>query len=118
KVHEEIDRVVGKERKPTSEDREEMPYTNAVIHETQSLGNVIPNSLPHQTYRDKEVMGYRIPKGTIIIPNLSSAMFDENIWSTPHQFNPGHFLNLEGKLVKPEAFIPFSAANVGDLRSH
>ncbi|XP_072325328.1 cytochrome P450 2D20-like isoform X2 [Scyliorhinus torazame] len=109
KVHEEIDSVVGKERKPTLEDREEMPYTNAVIHETQRLGNIVPISLPHQTYRDTEIMGYTIPKGTTIIPNLSSAMFDENIWSTPHQFNPGHFLNSEGKFVKQEAFLPFSA---------
>ncbi|XP_038669652.1 cytochrome P450 2J6-like [Scyliorhinus canicula] len=109
KVHEEIDRVIGKERKPTLEDRDEMPYTNAVIHETQRLGNIVPISLPHQTYRDTEVMGYTIPKGTTVIPNLTSAMFDENIWSTPHQFNPGHFLNPEGKFVKQEAFIPFSA---------
>ncbi|XP_078404511.1 cytochrome P450 2D6-like [Cetorhinus maximus] len=109
KVHEEIDRVVGKERKTALEDRKEMPYTNAVIHETQRLGNIAPISLPHQTYRDTEVMAYTIPKGTMIIPNLSSTMFDENIWSTPHQFNPGHFLNSEGKFVKPEAFIPFSA---------
>ncbi|XP_041052611.1 cytochrome P450 2D26-like [Carcharodon carcharias] len=109
KVHEEIDRVVGKERKVALEDREELPYTNAVIHETQRLGNIVPISLPHQTYRDTEVMGYTIPKGTMIIPNLSSAMFDENIWSTPHQFNPGHFLDSEGRFVKSEAFIPFSA---------
>ncbi|XP_060704043.1 cytochrome P450 2D15-like [Hemiscyllium ocellatum] len=109
KVQEEIDRVIGKERMPRVEDREEMPYTNAVIHETQRAGNIAPISVPHQTYRDTEVMGYNIPKGTTIIPNLSSALFDENVWSTPHQFNPGHFLNSEGGFVKPEAFIPFSA---------
>ncbi|XP_038669773.1 cytochrome P450 2D15-like [Scyliorhinus canicula] len=113
KVHEEIDRVIGKERKPTLEDREKIPYTNAVIHETQRFGNVAPLSLPHQTYRDTEVMGYTIPKGTTIIPNFTSIMLDENIWSTPHQFNPGHFLNSEGKFVKPEAFIPFSAGHRG-----
>ncbi|XP_051891138.1 cytochrome P450 2J6-like [Pristis pectinata] len=110
-VHEEIDRVIGKDRRPTLLDREEMPFTNAVIHETQRLGNIVPNSLPHQTYRDTLIMGYTIPKGTMIIPNLSSSLFDEDIWSTPHQFNPGHFLNSGGKTVKPEAFIPFSAGH-------
>ncbi|XP_060703981.1 cytochrome P450 2D14-like isoform X2 [Hemiscyllium ocellatum] len=109
KVQEEIDSVIGKERKPALDDREEMPYTNAVIHEIQRAGNITPISVPHQTYRDTEVMGYTIPKGTMIIPNLSSALFDENVWSTPHQFNPGHFLNSAGGFVKPEAFIPFSA---------
>ncbi|XP_051891135.1 cytochrome P450 2D26-like isoform X2 [Pristis pectinata] len=110
-VHEEIDRVIGKERNPKLEDREEMPFTNAVIHEIQRLGNILPISLPHQTYRDTTVMGYTIPKGTTIIPNLSSALFDEDVWSTPHQFNPGHFLNSDGNFVKPEAFIPFSAGH-------
>ncbi|XP_055513869.1 cytochrome P450 2D6-like isoform X1 [Leucoraja erinacea] len=110
-VHEEIDRVIGNGKKPKLEDREEMPFTNAVIHETQRLGNIGPISLPHQTYRDTEVMGYTIPKGTTIIPNITSALFDEDIWLTPHQFNPGHFLNSDGNFVKPEAFIPFSAGH-------
>ncbi|XP_069766754.1 cytochrome P450 2D15-like isoform X2 [Narcine bancroftii] len=108
-VHEEIDRVIGKEGKPKLEDREEMPFTNAVIHESQRLRNIAPISLPHQTYRDTTIMGYTIPKGTAIIPNLTSALFDEDIWMTPHEFNPGHFLNSDGNFVKPEAFIPFSA---------
>ncbi|XP_072099258.1 cytochrome P450 2D3-like isoform X2 [Mobula birostris] len=111
RVHEEIDRVIGKGRRPRLEDWEEMPFTNAVIHETQRLGNIVPISLPHQTYRDTTVMGYTIPKGTMIIPNISSALLDEDIWLTPHQFNPGHFLDSDGKFVKPEAFIPFSAGH-------
>ncbi|XP_072909878.1 cytochrome P450 2D3-like isoform X2 [Hemitrygon akajei] len=110
-VHEEIDRVIGKDRRPSLEDQEEMPFTNAVIHETQRLGNIGPISLPHETYRDTTVMGYTIPKGTMIIPNISSALFDEDIWLTPHQFNPGHFLDSDGKFVRPEAFIPFSAGH-------
>ncbi|XP_062887151.1 cytochrome P450 2J2-like [Mobula hypostoma] len=111
RVHEEIDRVIGKGRRPRLEDREEMPFTNAVIHETQRLGNIVPISLPHEAYRDTTVMGYTIPKGTMIIPNISSALLDEDIWLTPHQFNPGHFLDSDGKFVKPEAFIPFSAGH-------
>ncbi|XP_069767494.1 cytochrome P450 2D15-like isoform X2 [Narcine bancroftii] len=110
-VHEEIDRIIGKERNPKLEDREEMPFTNAVIHESQRLGNIVPNSLPHQTYKDTTVKGYTIPKGTTIIPNLTSALFDEGIWMTPHEFNPGHFLNSDGNFVKPEAFIPFSTGH-------
>ncbi|XP_078278663.1 cytochrome P450 2D20-like isoform X2 [Rhinoraja longicauda] len=110
-VHEEIDRVIGNGRKPKLEDREEMPFTNAVIHETQRLGNIVPISLPHETYRDTEVMGYTIPKGTTIFPNITSALYDEDVWLTPCEFNPGHFLNSERMFVKPEAFIPFSAGH-------
>ncbi|XP_078278070.1 cytochrome P450 2D3-like [Rhinoraja longicauda] len=110
-VHEEIDRVIGNGRKPKLEDREEMPFTNAVIHETQRLGNIVPISLPHETYRDTEVMGYTIPKGTTIFPNITSALYDEDVWLTPREFNPGHFLNSDRMFVKPEAFIPFSAGH-------
>ncbi|CAI9614431.1 unnamed protein product [Staurois parvus] len=62
KVHEEIDRVIGRERKPTMEDLLEMPYTNAVIHEIQRCGDISPLALPHMTYRDMEIQGYFLPK--------------------------------------------------------
>ena len=34
KAHEELDRVVGKERLPTMEDRENLPYIDAIVKET------------------------------------------------------------------------------------
>lgn len=48
-------------------------------------------------------------QGVTVIPNLTSVLFDKNEWETPVTFNPGHFLNAEGKFVKRAAFIPFSA---------
>ncbi|NP_001085963.1 MGC82914 protein [Xenopus laevis] len=109
KVHEEIDQVIGRDRKPRMEDQRNMPYTNAVIHETQRYGNILPMALFHMTYRDTNIQGYNIPKGTTIIPNLTSVLKDETIWEHPYQFYPEHFLDSEGKFVKREAFIPFSA---------
>lgn len=43
------------------------------------------------------------------MPNLTSVLFDENEWETPHAFNPEHFLDAEGKFVRRDAFLPFSA---------
>ncbi|XP_078278069.1 cytochrome P450 2D3-like [Rhinoraja longicauda] len=51
------------------------------------------------------------PDGTTIFPNITSALYDEDVWLTPREFNPGHFLNSDGMFVKPEAFIPFSAGH-------
>ncbi|CAN2390081.1 cytochrome P450 [Pristimantis euphronides] len=109
KVQEEIDQVIGTERKPTMGDVLQMPYTNAVIHEVQRYGDIIPLALPHMTYRNMEIKGYVIPKGTTIITNLSSVLKDPGLWEKPFQFYPKHFLDDNGKFVKREAFIPFSA---------
>uniref|UniRef100_A0A8C9ZP88 Cytochrome P450 2J2-like n=1 Tax=Sander lucioperca TaxID=283035 RepID=A0A8C9ZP88_SANLU len=108
KVQAEIDRVIGQSRQPSMEDRANLPYTDAVLHEIQRFGNVIPLSLPRVTDRDIQLGGYTIPKGVLIIPNLTSVLFDKNEWETPDTFNPGQFLNKEGKFVKRAAFIPFS----------
>ncbi|XP_062250673.1 cytochrome P450 2J6-like [Platichthys flesus] len=109
KVQAEIDRVIGQSRLPYMEDCANLPYTYAVVHEVQRMGNIVPLSLPHLTTRDLQLRGYTIPKGVTIIPNLTSVMFDKNEWETPFTFNPGHFLNEEGKFVKKAAFMPFSA---------
>ncbi|XP_074524640.1 cytochrome P450 2J2-like [Halichoeres trimaculatus] len=108
KVQEEIDRVIGQSRQPSTEDRVNLPFTEAVLHEIQRMGNIVPLSLPHETIKDIQLRGYTIPKGVLIIPNLTSVLYDENEWETPFTFNPRHFLNEEGKFVRPAAFIPFS----------
>ncbi|XP_077133888.1 cytochrome P450 2D15-like isoform X2 [Ranitomeya variabilis] len=115
KVQEEIDRVIGRERKPTMGDVLQMPYTNAVIHEVQRFGDISPLALPHMTYRDMEIKGYLIPKGTTIIINLSSVLKDPEVWEKPLQFYPKHFLDENGKFIKQAAFIPFSAGRRGCL---
>ncbi|XP_029988026.1 cytochrome P450 2J2-like [Sphaeramia orbicularis] len=109
KVQAEIDTVIGQSRQPSMEDRANLPYTDAVIHEIQRIGNIVPLNLPHSTTREVQLGGYTIPKGVTVVPNLTSVLFNKNDWETPHTFNPGHFLNEEGKFVKPAAFIPFSA---------
>uniref|UniRef100_A0A665T622 Uncharacterized protein n=1 Tax=Echeneis naucrates TaxID=173247 RepID=A0A665T622_ECHNA len=108
KVQAEIDRVIGQSRQPSMEDRPKLPYTDAVIHELQRISNIVPLSLPHVTKREVQLEGYKIPKGVTVIPNLTSVLFDKSTWETPYTFNPGHFLNKEGKFVKQAAFIPFS----------
>uniref|UniRef100_A0A8C5Q9A6 Cytochrome P450 n=1 Tax=Leptobrachium leishanense TaxID=445787 RepID=A0A8C5Q9A6_9ANUR len=109
KVHTEIDKIIGREKTPTMADILEMPYTNAVIHEIQRCGDIVPMALPHMAYRDTEIQGYFIPKGTTIITNLSSVMKDETKWKKPYQFYPEHFLDETGKFFKNEAFMAFSA---------
>lgn len=62
KVQAEIDQVVGQSRRPNSDDRPSMPYTDAVIHEIQRMSNVVPLSVPRMTNEDTILGGYFIPK--------------------------------------------------------
>ncbi|XP_040297554.1 cytochrome P450 2W1-like isoform X2 [Bufo bufo] len=107
KVKKEINLVLESGRLPRFEDRNAMPYTNAVVHEVQRFANLIPH-IPHATSRDTYFKGYHIPKGTTVIPLLTSVLYDKRHWETPFQFNPDHFLDAEGKFVKKAAFVPFS----------
>uniref|UniRef100_A0A8C2TKF3 CP2J2 protein n=1 Tax=Coturnix japonica TaxID=93934 RepID=A0A8C2TKF3_COTJA len=111
RVQAEIDAVIGQCRQPALEDRNNMPYTNAVIHEVQRKGNIIPLNVPRQTVKDTVLAGFQVPKGTVMIANISSVMFDKKEWETPHSFNPGHFLK-DGQFWKREAFMPFSIGKI------
>ncbi|RVE74023.1 hypothetical protein OJAV_G00036940 [Oryzias javanicus] len=109
KVQQEIDRVIGQNRLPSMADRPNLPYTDAVIHEIQRIGNIVPLNGLRIAAKDTTLGGYFIPKGTSLMPMLTSVLFDKNEWETPDTFNPGHFLDADGKFVKREAFLPFSA---------
>uniref|UniRef100_A0A8C2WHH9 Cytochrome P450 2K1-like n=1 Tax=Cyclopterus lumpus TaxID=8103 RepID=A0A8C2WHH9_CYCLU len=107
-VQEELSRVVGS-RQVRAEDRMILPFTDAVIHETQRLANILPIALPHVTTTDVTFQGFFIKKGTPVIPLLTSVLWDETEWEKPQVFNPAHFLDKDGKFVKRDAFMPFSA---------
>ncbi|XP_058493849.1 cytochrome P450 2J6-like [Solea solea] len=108
KAQAEIDRVIGQTRQPSMADRPSLPYTDAVIHEIQRMGNIVPQNALRMAAKDTTLGGYFIPKGTSILPMLTSVLFDKNEWETPDTFNPGHFLDAEGKFVRKEAHLPFS----------
>ncbi|XP_032747780.1 cytochrome P450 2C6 isoform X3 [Rattus rattus] len=109
KVQEEIDRVVGKHRSPCMQDRSRMPYTDAMIHEVQRFIDLLPTNLPHAVTCDIKFRNYLIPKGTTIITSLSSVLHDSKEFPNPEIFDPGHFLDGNGKFKKSDYFMPFSA---------
>ncbi|CAL1592036.1 unnamed protein product [Knipowitschia caucasica] len=109
RCQQEIDSVLEAKDIISCEDRVDMPYVQAVIHEIQRLADVVPLSVLHTSTKDTQLMGYCIPKGTIVFPNLSSALSEEGQWKFPHEFNPENFLNDKGEFVKPPAFMVFSA---------
>ncbi|XP_054995718.1 cytochrome P450 2J2-like [Sorex araneus] len=107
KVHAEIDRVIGQTQQPSMVHRESMPYTHAVIHEVQRMGNIVPLNVPRAVTADTTLGGHHLPKGTMVLTNLTALHKDPAEWTTPDTFNPEHFLE-NGQFKKREDFLPFS----------
>ncbi|XP_068106774.1 cytochrome P450 2G1-like [Hyperolius riggenbachi] len=108
KIQNEIEHVVG-QQSPSIEDRTMMPYTDAVIHEILRFSDIVPTGLPHCTTTDITFRGFVIPKGTEVLPLLTSTLKDPQEFSDPAEFCPERFLNGAGALKKNPALIPFSA---------
>ena len=70
KAQEEIDRVIGNDRLPTSMDRSNLPYIEAVVKEVLRWHPVAPMGLPHTSTTEDVFEGYLIPKGSMVIANI------------------------------------------------
>ncbi|XP_072723206.1 cytochrome P450 2J2-like isoform X2 [Ciconia boyciana] len=111
KVQKELDAVLSPSHLICYEDRKKLPYTNAVVHEIMRFSSIVLITIPREAMKDTTLLGYRLPKGTVIMVNIDSTLFDPAYWETPHQFNPGHFLDKDGNFVTREAFLAFSTGH-------
>ncbi|KAL6425592.1 hypothetical protein ACFW04_009618 [Cataglyphis niger] len=107
KAHEEIDKVLGRDRFPTLADRPRMPYIQAVVLESLRMFMGRTLNVPHRALKDTSIVGHKIPKDTMLIVNFNSMLMDES-WSDPENFRPERFLDSSGNVVTPENYFPFS----------
>ncbi|XP_059154127.1 cytochrome P450 2J6-like [Physella acuta] len=107
KLYEEIKTIVGTEKLPDMSHKAQLKYVNAFILETQRFTSLIPLSLDRLTRNDTKLLGYSIPKGTVILPVLDSVMWDDDVWGDPMTFRPERFLK-NGVLTVKKEFLPFS----------
>ncbi|KAL2819386.1 cytochrome P450 [Aspergillus granulosus] len=92
RAQEEIDRVVGRDRLPGFADRNKLPYINAVVKESLRWHPVTPMGVAHSLMEDDIYDGYRIPKGSVIMPNTWAFCHDPTDYKDPMTFNPSRFL--------------------------
>ncbi|KAF5307366.1 hypothetical protein FQR65_LT07083 [Abscondita terminalis] len=104
KVQEEIDRVVGRARLPTLDDRKNMSYTEAVVRESLRFDPVIPINTPRRCLEDTTLGGYF---NTILLISVWNANYDPKVWIDPNVFKPERFLDDEGNLLKKDNILTF-----------
>ncbi|KAG9285132.1 hypothetical protein G9A89_008479 [Geosiphon pyriformis] len=92
KAHEELDRVVGFERLPTTSDFSSLLYIQSVIKENLRWAPPAPITFRYLE-QDDTYMGYQIPKNSIIVSNIYAFNHDKNWYENPDIFNPDRFMN-------------------------
>lgn len=66
----EIDAVIGRDHLPTIEDRDRLPYVQALYLETLRWQQAAPLGMPHRVTEDDLYEGYYLPKGSVVIANI------------------------------------------------
>ena len=108
-IQRQLDEVVGN-RRPSLNDRPNLPLIQATILEGLRAGNMVPLAAPHVTIADTTLCGYRVPKGTYVYANTESVHMDPKCWEDPTVFNPYRHIGTDGQLIaKPSNFFPFGA---------
>ncbi|OJZ88736.1 hypothetical protein ASPFODRAFT_713607, partial [Aspergillus luchuensis CBS 106.47] len=92
KAQEEIDMVTECNSLPRFEDRDKLPYLEAVIKEVYRWSVVVPMGFPHVLEEDKVYNGYFIPKGAYLLPATWWFCHDPEVYTNPAVFNPDRFL--------------------------
>jgi len=88
---------------------ESIPFLKACVFETMRLRPVAPSGIPRSVNSEITILGYRIPKGTMVLPLQWAMHHDEKYWTDPQTFQPKRFLDDEGNVISNKAFMPFQA---------
>ncbi|TCD66167.1 hypothetical protein EIP91_001721 [Steccherinum ochraceum] len=92
KAQAEIDRVIGPDRLPDYNDRENLPFVEACIKEAMRLHTFVPLGATRIAPKDDVVNGYFIPAGTIIQPHAWQMLHDPDTYPNPFNFIPERWL--------------------------
>ncbi|XP_006756031.1 PREDICTED: cytochrome P450 1B1, partial [Myotis davidii] len=100
RVQAELDEVVGRDRLPCLDDQPKLPYIMAFLYEAMRFSSLVPITIPHATTANASVLGYHIPKDTVVFVNQWSVNHDPMKWPHPEDFDPTRFLDQDGFINK------------------
>ncbi|KAK4553134.1 hypothetical protein LTR86_009861 [Recurvomyces mirabilis] len=91
-LQDEIDGIVGRDRLPTFDDVDKMPYLLAFVKEVHRWRPVLPGGVPHAVTAADEYMGYHIPKDSTIVGGHWAISMDEDMYPNADDFEPDRFI--------------------------
>lgn len=100
RLQQEVDKVVDRDRLPSIEDQQHLPYVMAFIYEVMRFSSFVPLTIPHATTTDTSISGFSVPKNTVVFINQWSMNHNPKMWDNPDTFNPLRFLTADGALNK------------------
>ncbi|KAK7400999.1 hypothetical protein VNO78_12308 [Psophocarpus tetragonolobus] len=113
KAHEEMDKVIGKDRGFKESDIPNLPYFQAICKETYRKHPSTPLNLPRISSKPCQVNGCYIPENTRLSVNIWAIGRDPNVWDNPLEFRPERFLSGKNAKIDPRGndfeLIPFGA---------
>nr|AGI16385.1 flavonoid 3', 5'-hydroxylase [Ribes nigrum] len=113
RAHDEMDQVIGRNRRLEESDLSKLPYLQAICKETFRKHPSTPLNLPRVSSEPCEVNGYYIPKDTRLSVNIWAIGRDPNVWENPLEFTPERFLTGKNAKIDPRGndfeLIPFGA---------
>eukprot|EP00253_Pinus_taeda_P036263 PITA_36263 len=118
KLQDELERVVGMDRMVRESDLPRLIYLQAVVKETLRLHPAGPFAI-HSAVEDCTVLGYEIPRNTLIFFNLWAIGRNPKSWGEDAQsFKPDRFLaeaeaGLIHKTHENFEWLPFGAGRRG-----
>ncbi|XP_071736642.1 probable (S)-N-methylcoclaurine 3'-hydroxylase isozyme 2 [Rutidosis leptorrhynchoides] len=104
-VRKHINRKVVKES-----DLVHLPFMEACYKETLRLHPSGPLLIPHKAIEACELMGYTIPKDSLILVNIWAINRDPNFWDDPLRFKPERFVGSKlSYLGNDFDYLPFGS---------
>ncbi|CAK8684918.1 unnamed protein product [Clavelina lepadiformis] len=107
KLRKEIFDVIGSSGIVSWSHKPQLPYTNAFMEEVMRYHTLIPLPI-RKVNEDVNILGYFVPKNTMVFPNLWAIHHDSTYFTEPEKFKPERFIDEKGNFVKSDHVIPFS----------
>ncbi|BBD60224.1 cytochrome P450 [Nostoc sp. HK-01] len=85
-----------------------LPYLTAVCQETLRIYPIVINGFFRIVKSPIEIMGYKLPKGTAVVPSIYLAHHREAVYPQPNLFKPERFLERQ---FSPYEYLPFGGGN-------